>query len=105
MIGQATALLLFTLLLAQPVPCAQQGPTEAEKEAARVRVGMTKQQQTQLEAVFQDSDKQEREIRTHMRDLYKQLYNLYDAYEFDRKQAVGIQREILDLYRRRIAIH
>lgn len=107
MTGPLAALFGAVLFLMFPSPCPQQpkGPTDAEKEASRIRIGMTKEQQAQIEAVYTDSERQEREIRTRMHDLYHQLYTSYQSYDFDRRQSAGYQKEILDLYKRRMAIH
>src|SRR5690348_1432026 len=80
-------------------------PSEEEKERIRGRLGITRDQQTQIEAIFADTGRQMREIDTRMRDLYHQLYAAYDAYDFDRNQAHALRKEIAGLYRRRMALH
>jgi len=82
-----------------------QGPTEEEKEKARVRIGLTKEQQADIDKVFRDSDVLMREIRTRFGELSKQLYGLYDSYDFDRAQAQSIRKELLKLHRRMGDIH
>ncbi len=81
------------------------GPTEAEKENARIRIGMTKEQQAQIDAVFHESDLQMGEVRGKFMEFSKQLYSLYDSYDFDRVQAHNIRKELLKLHKRMAENH
>ena len=83
----------------------QRPGTEEEKEKARVRIGMTKEQQAQIEALYAGTDQQMRDIGGRMRDLYRQLRTLYDSYDFDRRQAGDIRKEIADLHRKILHLH
>ena len=82
-----------------------QGPTEEEKERNRIRIGISKEQQAEIDRVFHDSDQQMQEIRRKFGDLSKQLYTLYDSYDFDRGQANAIRRDLLRLHKRMADIH
>jgi Spy/CpxP family protein refolding chaperone len=82
-----------------------QGPTEEEKERNRIRIGISREQQGEIDKVFRDSDQQMQEIRKRSGDLSRQLYGLYDAYDFDRVQAKAIRKELLMLHKRMTDIH
>ncbi|HXG24294.1 MAG TPA: Spy/CpxP family protein refolding chaperone [Chthonomonadales bacterium] len=83
----------------------QRGPTEEEREKIRLRIGITKEQQTQIEQLYVETDQQRREIGRRMHMLYRQLFTLYDNYDFDRNQARAIRRELTDLHRRTLWLH
>jgi Spy/CpxP family protein refolding chaperone len=70
-------------------------PTEEEKEKARLRIGITKEQQAQIEALFNDTDRQMREIMGRIRELSEQLRAEYDKYDFDRNLARSLRRQIM----------
>lgn len=93
------------LLVLAPILLAQRPPSEDEKEKMRVRMQITKEQQAQIEAVFTDEQKQERDIRTRERELWHQLYILYGQFDFDRNQALAIRKELGSLFRKRIMLH
>jgi Spy/CpxP family protein refolding chaperone len=80
-------------------------PTEEEKERNRIRIGISREQQAQIDKVFRDSDLLMQEIRKRNIDLSRQLYGLYDSYDFDRAQAKTIRRELLTLHKRMTDIH
>jgi hypothetical protein len=82
-----------------------QGPSEEEKERNRIRIGISKDQQAEIDRVFRDSDQLMQEIRKKFGDLSKQLYALYDNYDFDRAQAQAIRRDLLRLHKRMADIH
>jgi len=99
----AQALLLAALLVApsgmigaqQRFETAQfKRQDEKEKEKARQKIGITVQQQKAIEAVFAETEKQEKAIRSRLRSLYHDLQNLYDAYEIDERQARALRDEI-----------
>jgi Spy/CpxP family protein refolding chaperone len=75
-------------------------PTEEEKEAARKRIGMSVQQQKEIEAVFAASDAAMQEIRTRMGELMRQQWDLFGQYDFDRNAAQSLRKELLGLHRR-----
>ena len=84
---------------------AQRPPSDDEKEKMRLKIGITKEQQAQFEAIFTDEQKQDREIRDKERELYGQLRKMYEDYSFDRNQAMSIRRELGGLYRKRLFLH
>lgn len=94
------------LLLAAPYALAQRPDDERNKarDATVARLGLTKEQQTQIEAFYTESDRQQRELMTKMRDLYHQLYTVYDNYDYDKNQASSIRREIGMLYKKRLTL-
>src|SRR5579872_539941 len=84
----------------------QRGPSEEDKEKARLRMGITKDQQAQIEKLFKDSEQKMRDLRTEMRGLYTELYdNIYGQYEIDHARANEVRKRILDLHRRMGDIH
>ncbi len=84
---------------------AQREPSDEEKERNRVRIGITREQQKELEAAFADARKQEFEIHAKTRELYRQLFEIYDNYDFERDQAKSVRVEIGKLNRKRMLIH
>lgn len=83
----------------------QRGPTEEEREKIRLRIGITKEQQAQIEQLYAETDQQRREIGRRMGELFRQLYMLYENYDFDRNQARTIRRDLTNLHRRILWIH
>jgi Spy/CpxP family protein refolding chaperone len=80
-------------------------PGPEEKERMRLRIGLTKEQQAQMEAIFVESGRQVREILSKMRELNEQLGALYDSYDYDRNQARAIRRELVRLHHRWLLLH
>lgn len=93
------------LALVPLIAAAQRPQSDDEREKARVRIGMTREQQVQIEALWADTDRQNREVGMRMGELRKQLQALYDTYEYDRGQASAIRKEIYNLYRKRSQIY
>lgn len=81
------------------------GPSPEEKEKIRLAVGMSKDQQNQIEAIYAEGHRLEGESRKKSGELMKQLRKLTDSYSYDRKQAEAIRRELCDNYRQRLQIH
>lgn len=84
-------------------PAGFQGPggrpqSEEQKEKTRLRLGITKEQQTQIEALHIENMKQHRELFSKMRDLMGQLRAYYDSYEFDQEAAKSIRKQIMSLH-------
>jgi Spy/CpxP family protein refolding chaperone len=75
-------------------------PTEAEKEAARLRMGISKEQQAGIEAIFSDADGQVKEIFTKLREQQRQLHAIYEQYDFDRNAALALRKQVNATYRR-----
>lgn len=73
------------------------GPSEADKEKARIRIGITKEQQRQLEAILEETGKQSRAVFEQIREKHRQLHDLYDSYEIDRQREKTLMREITRL--------
>jgi len=78
----------------------RRGPTDEERERARVTIGMSREQQKQLEASFHDSETRMRDVMTRIRDRHKELNEVYAAYDLDRAKARGLIRELADLHRK-----
>lgn len=81
------------------------GPSEEDKEKARIRIGMTKEQQAQIEAVYAESEKKRREAMQELGEKHRQLQVLYDAYEIDKAQERAILRDIVSIHWRLLRIH
>lgn len=80
-------------------------PSEAEKEAARVRIGITKEQQQQLEAILEETGKATRALFDQLREKHEQLTQLYDSYDIDREREKALFREIARLRVRLLQVH
>ena len=76
-----------------------------DRERARRRIGITRDQQRRIEAVYEDADEEKREIRRRLDDLYRDLDGAYDYYDFDRGRARNIIDQIAGLQRRILQIH
>lgn len=96
---------LAIIVVAPAVVSQQRFPSEEEREKIRVRVGMTKEQQAQVEAIFTEERKLETESRKKTGELYKQLQQNLDVYDNDKVAAANLRKEICRLYRERIMIH
>lgn len=84
---------------------ARRGPSDADKEKARIRIGMTKEQQQQIEAVFNESDKKTREVFTELGQKHQDLQHVYDSYEIDKARERILIREIARLRMKLLQIH
>ena len=84
---------------------AQREPSDEEKERTRQKIGITREQQKELEAALAEARRQEGEIHAKSRELYGQLFAQYDIYDFSREDAKKIRREIGKLHHRRMLIH
>lgn len=107
LVGGATAdrtSAVFSLLIGGP-----QGPPkpsqEEEKERRRLRIGITKEQEAQLDALWNEHGPKRKEVIEKMRDALKKLGEVYDNYEFDREQARALRREIVGLHARTMLLH
>lgn len=68
----------------------QRGPSPEERESARRAIGITAQQQDEIEKLFKRSDP----FRQKLRDLSKQLFDVYAEYDFDRAKAASLRKEM-----------
>ncbi len=94
-------LIALVLSLAASVCVAQRPQSDEEKEANRVKIGMSREQQSQIEAMWAETDRQMKEVFSRSNDLRKQLDDLYDSYDFDRNVAGRLRHEIVALHRKR----
>lgn len=81
------------------------GPTPEEKEKARIRMGITVDQQQQIEALFTETGRQMRDTMGRVRDLYQQLDAVYNDYDYDRAKVRAIEHQIMQQRRRLLTIH
>jgi len=81
------------------------GSFEEEKEKARVRIGMTKEQQAQIEAVYAESARKRADAMKELGEKHRQLRGVYDAYEVDKKQEREVLRDIVAIHWRLLRIH
>ena len=95
---------LFALSLSLAAP-AQREPSDDEKERTRIKLGISREQQSQIESIFAESKRQEGEIHMKSREQYGLLFALYESYDFDRDQAKKVRREIGRLNYKRMQIH
>lgn len=122
MVVVRTLICLLALTCAVVLPAAGQGgrddqrgpgrsaqgrgrPTEEERERSRVKLGITRDQQNQIEALYDDYNRQMRDIMGKLREAYKALHTLYEAYDYDKEQARRLRREIVVQRRRTVELH
>src|SRR5437016_7939043 len=84
---------------------AQRRISDEDKEKNRIRLGITKEQEVQIEGIWKSAGDQERELRKKEMGLYMQLHDITDIYDFDRNQASAVRREIYQLFKQRLTIH
>ncbi len=82
----------------------RRSPTDEEKERARLSIGMTRDQQSQLEAVFDDSGKQMRAVFDGLRERHRKLSEVYDAYDIDEGQAEVARKGVLELRKKMLQV-
>ena len=97
--------LLVILFVPTAAAFSQRGPSEEERARIRARTGISQEQQNQIEAIYRDQRRQEDEIRRKTFEVYKQLGEVYDKYDFDRNQAASFRKEIGRLHRQRLHVH
>ncbi len=78
---------------------------EEEKEKARIRIGMTKEQQAQIEAIYAESEKKRQEAMRELGQKHQQLRAVYDSYEIDKTQERALLRDIVAVHWRLLRIH
>lgn len=79
--------------------------TDAEREKARLRIGITKEQQQQLEAILRETSKSTKAVYDQLRARHAELLAVYDAYEIDRRREQALIKEIGRLRMRLLQIH
>ena len=82
-----------------------QGPTDEEKEKARIKIGITKDQQAKIDALYKEMDDLRKEIRNSMRDKQIALWKVYDEYKVDETLALKLREEIVVMHRKMAEIH
>ncbi|MCC6730781.1 MAG: periplasmic heavy metal sensor [Chthonomonadales bacterium] len=75
-------------------------PSEDDKERARVRIGMSREQQAQLEAIFEGSRQEMHDLSTRMRDSYRKLNEVYETYDVDKQAAYAAIRQVMGVRKR-----
>ena len=70
-----------------------------DRENARQRLGITKEQQEQIEALWAQMDQARRESMEKLGALYMELGRAYDSFDVDEEQVRRIRRQILQLHR------
>ena len=79
-------------------------PNPAQREEARVRIGLTVAQSKKIEQLYQETARQRQVIVKQTRELYHQLRALYDKYDFDHHRAALLRKKILALHQRRLEL-
>ena len=70
-------------------------PTPEEREAARQRMGITVQQQSQIDDIYKDAETKRRAAGATLHDLYDQRRALYDSYSIDQAKERDLRRQIV----------
>ena len=76
-----------------------------EREKFRIQVGMTTQQQAQMEELFKDVHKRRGELFKRMRELFEEREKVTDTYEFDHKREKAIRNELAQINTQLLNIH
>lgn len=83
----------------------RRGPSKEEKERARLRIGMTENQQAQIDALLADADRQRRPICERLGELYRERHQNFEQYDFDRSLEFSLRREIGQLQNQLMQVH
>lgn len=73
-------------------------------ERSRRRIGITREQQRRIEALYKKTDGDTRPVRERLKEMQRQLDRLYDAYDFDRGLARNLGDQIAAQQRRLLTI-
>jgi Spy/CpxP family protein refolding chaperone len=76
-----------------------------ERERFRQRLGITAQQQEQMEALFAEAHKQRRELGKKLWELFDQRNKVCDTYDFDRSKERALRAEILKVHQQLLKIN
>lgn len=76
-----------------------------EKEKFRQRLGITVQQQEQMDALFQESDRQRRALGARLWELFGERQTVCDVYDYDRAREAALRREIGQVYVQILKVH
>lgn len=79
--------------------------SQADKDKFRQRIGLSVQQQTQMDAVFEEMGRERRPLGEKLRELHKQRHDLLSAYTMDRSKEKSLRAEITALYGRMLQLH
>jgi Spy/CpxP family protein refolding chaperone len=80
-------------------------PTPEEREKFRQKLGITVQQQEQMDILFMESNKQRRALSERLRDLFNQRQIITDVYDFDRSRESAVRKEIGQINNQLLKIH
>jgi Spy/CpxP family protein refolding chaperone len=83
----------------------RRGPTPEEKEAWRVRVGISKEQQGRLDQLFIETDRKMTENRNKFRQAWSELNDIMGKYDYDKAAAKQKRRDIMKLHWEMQQIH
>ncbi len=76
-----------------------------QKNALRLKIGLSVQQQAQIDAVFEEMGRQRKPISDKLRDLHKQRHELLTSYTIDRSKEKSLRAEITSLYGKLLQMH
>lgn len=76
-----------------------------EREKFRIRVGMTTQQQEQMETLFKEIHKRRSDLFKRMRDLFEEREKVTEEYDFDRKREKAIRNELGQINAQMLKLH
>lgn len=89
----------------QALQFAPQRPSDDEKEKNRIRIGITVQQQQQIDALWTDTGAKIREVREAQQQKNLELRQVMEKYDFDRGKARALREQIIQLHRKAGDIH
>jgi hypothetical protein len=94
-------LLLCGALIVLVSWCPAQKPPDEER---RIRLGITTDQQRQLETALSDADSRRKAIQSRLHSLYHDLHELYESYKFDKQQAQSLREQIVAQHQQMLVV-
>jgi Spy/CpxP family protein refolding chaperone len=84
----------------QFAPQGHRGPTDEEKEQNRIRLGITRQQQQQIDDLYNETRTKMGDVWKAMREAQNKLRLAYEPYDFNEGEAKSLRIEIVKLHRK-----
>ncbi|GEM_PF-5822550 len=80
-------------------------PSQEDRDKFRQKIGLSVQQQTQMDTVFEEMGRERKPLGDKLRELHKQRHELLSAYTMDRSKEKALRAEITALYGRMLQLH
>ncbi len=79
--------------------------SDRDRERARQRIGISRDQQRQIEALYKETEGEKRKMRGWIENRYRELDRLHESYVFDRGHARNLVNIISRLQQRLLGLH